>query len=255
MTAIFVFAHQDDEFGIFAVIERLVASAGTVHCIYLTDGAYGNQSADRRNNESLRVLGKIGVPRSNVHFLGQSLGIRDGTLHENLSAAFQALQERMKNYSPVSEVYLPAWEGGHQDHDAVHLVGVAASASLGLLDRTFQFSLYHGYKLIGPLFRVMSPLPANGHAQTEPVPWRKRFAYSLLCFYYPSQWKTWIGLLPFVVFKYLTHGKQHRQPVSPGRLLEPPHPGRPLYERRMFLTGLQFHSAKVRFLEQKTWGR
>jgi LmbE family N-acetylglucosaminyl deacetylase len=248
VTAIFVFAHQDDEFAFLATFERLVRSGATVHCVYLTDGAFGNQSTERRNRESLRVLASLGVVPSNVHFIGQGLRIPDGSLHAYLMPAFKGLQECIERVRPVDEMYLPAWEGGHQDHDAAHLIGVITSIAFGLLNSTFQISLYNGHRLMGPMFRVMSPLPRNGPSQNERVAWRKRLTYSLLCLSYPSQWKTWLGLFPFALFSYLKHGVRHKQPVSLQRLFELPHPGRLLYERRMFLTSKEFNDAKIRFI-------
>jgi len=250
VAAIFVFAHQDDEFGVLAAIDCLVGSGKSVHCAYLTDGAYGKVSATTRNKESLRVLASLGISSSNVHFIGQSLGIRGATLHTHLMPAFRELHKCLMHNSPVDEMHLPAWEGGHEDHDAAHLVGVAASAVLGLLDRTFQFPLYNGYRLIGPIFRVMSPIPENGPFQSEHVGRRKGLAYSLLCLSYPSQWKTWLGLLPFVIFSFLRYGRQCRQPVSLSRLLESPHPGPLLYERRKFLASKEFNDAKIRFINE-----
>jgi LmbE family N-acetylglucosaminyl deacetylase len=250
VTAIFVFAHQDDEFGVLATIERLVRSGAKVHCVYFTDGAYGNQSTERRNMESLRVLASLGIAPSNVYFIGQRLRIPDGSLYAYLMPAFKGLREWIERIGPVDEMYLPAWEGGHQDHDAAHLIGVITSTAFGLLNSTFQFSLYNGHRLIGPIFRVMSPLPDNGPSRSEHIPWRRRLAYSLLCLSYPSQWKTWLGLFPFVLCSYLKHGFQREQPVSLHRLFESPHPGRLLYERRNFLTSKEFNDAKTRFINE-----
>jgi len=248
MTAMFVFAHQDDEFAVLATIERLLRLGAVVRCAYLTDGAFGNQSTSRRNAESLKVLASVGVTASHVHFIGEKLGIRDGTLHANLMPAYNGLLKCIERVGAIDGMYLPAWEGGHQDHDAVHLIGVIASVSLGFQDRTFQFSLYNGYRLFGPLFRVMSPLPENGACMRQRITLPKRFAYARLCLSYPSQWKTWLGLLPFVLFSYFMRGVQQEQFVSVPRLFESPHPGKLLYERRMFLTEEEFDRAKMQFI-------
>ena len=67
-------------------------------------------------------------------------------------------------FGTPDEVYLPAWEGGHQDHDAGHLLGLSLAAP-GL--RLRQFPLYQGAGLPGPFFRVMAPLPGNGPSNLE----------------------------------------------------------------------------------------
>ncbi|MFS2137378.1 hypothetical protein ACCD07_15375, partial [Duganella sp. Dugasp56] len=53
---------------------------------------------------------------------------------------------------------------------------------------------------------------------------------------YPSQWRTWLGLFPFVLWHYLRHGSQQLQPVALTRLDQRPHAGPLYYEQRRFYT-------------------
>ena len=55
----------------------------------------------------------------------------------------RALQE------PVDEVWTLAWEGGHQDHDAAHLVAIAFANRRGA--PVFEVPLYHGHLSRGSL--------------------------------------------------------------------------------------------------------
>ena len=74
-TSIFLFAHQDDEFGIFQKILDELEAGNLVCCAYLTNGALGPDLANRRNRESLTVLLKLGVDVKNIFFAGDILGL------------------------------------------------------------------------------------------------------------------------------------------------------------------------------------
>jgi LmbE family N-acetylglucosaminyl deacetylase len=76
---LFVFAHQDDEFGVYGYIAREVARGAQVQCAYLTDGGWGNQDIGVRNAESLAVLADRGVAPEAVALVGQAASIGDGT--------------------------------------------------------------------------------------------------------------------------------------------------------------------------------
>jgi len=65
-SALFLFAHQDDEFGVFQKIMDEQRQGRHVYCAYLTDGAFAGQSSLRRNRESLTVLTKLGVQEEDI---------------------------------------------------------------------------------------------------------------------------------------------------------------------------------------------
>lgn len=230
--ALFLFAHQDDEFGVFHTIEHCVRQGLRVRCAYLTHGANG--SAARRNAESLAVLTRLGVNPADVHFAGDELGICDATLPRNLAAAGAWLAAWLAQPGKIALIATTAWEGGHHDHDALHFLTTQLSARAGLLPQVRQYALYNGYRCPAPWFRVLSPLAANGAVERERLGWGARLRYLRLCLSYPSQRVTWIGLWPFVLLHYALQGEQTLQAVSPGRLAERPHPGPLYYEQRRF---------------------
>lgn len=234
--ALFLFAHQDDEFGIFQKILDERQKGHRVCCAYLTDGVSNGVSSLRRNRESLSVLIQLGVQKQDVFFVGNELSIPDAGLPEHLEIAASWIREWLTGFSQVSSMYIPAWEGGHHDHDALHAITVTLAEERGLLKYVWQFSLYNGYGCVGPLFRVFVPLPRNGEIEKSSIPWLNRFKFLRYCLSYPSQAKTWIGLFPFVIFHYLVKGKQILQPVSIDRIQQRPHEGRLYYERRGFFT-------------------
>jgi LmbE family N-acetylglucosaminyl deacetylase len=230
--SLFFFAHQDDEFGVFLTLQEAVRTGAVAECFYLTDGACRGVTSDERNAESLDVLADIGIPRGQVHFAGTALGIADGRLAERAAAVSRWIDERLDTCGPGDAIFVPAWEGGHQDHDALHALVVLAAARRGLLPQVWQFALYNKFRVPAPFFRVLNPLPANGVVHAAPIAWKDRIRHVRWCLRYRSQWRSWVGLLPFVVAHYLAGGRQALQPVSLERLAQRPHEGALLYEAR-----------------------
>lgn len=246
-TACFLFAHPDDEFAVTALISDRVRAGIQVSCVYLTDGAFAGQSPIRRRVETLAALARLGVVEGDVYFLGEKESIPDGSLHLHLERALGALSASKAATGVPSELFCPAWEGGHQDHDCVHLIALALDAQMAL-DRVRQFSIYHGAGLRGPFFRVMDPLPENGPTEDRSCTLGERLSQVLFCLNYPSQWKTFMGLLPGVAWHMLTDGRFRVQRLDARRVLSSLHSGPPLYERRGFMTEKDFRAAANSFM-------
>lgn len=227
---VFLFAHQDDEFAVFGHLERLAAEANQVWCIYLTDGSARGASPVRRNAESLQVLASLGLPQEQIHFLGSRAGLRDGALHEDLGGALAALAEILSTLR-IAALYIPAWEGGHHDHDCTHAVGKRVGLLLGVTT-IFQYPLYDGATTWGPWFSVMRPLATNGPIHHFPFTFASAFRYLRWCLTYRSQWRTWVGLLPFYAVRILVNRSMPLQPCVAAGGVDRPHPGPLYYERR-----------------------
>jgi hypothetical protein len=244
---LFVFAHQDDESGCFHEIHRLVNRGDTVWVVYLTSGTFDGSLSRTRNAESIVVLGKIGVPEENILFLGTRTAIPDGRLSKNLELALQSLIDLIKEIGVPNNLYFHAWEGGHQDHDAVHLIGIALAKHLDLLDQCYQFPFYTGVNLPAVFFRMFICLPENGEPVFARISWKQRIKFITLCFFYSSQIKTWLGLFPFFLIHYLFNGTQAFQRISAERIRLPPHAGVLLYERRGMYSYEEFAQDADRF--------
>jgi len=246
---LFVFAHPDDEFACLEQIRRSVAQGHAITCVYLTDGAYGGQAVEPRIEESRRALARQGVAADSLHFLGAAAGIPDGELPSRMRTAYELLCELVSGLERVTACFVTAWEGGHQDHDASHAI-VMAMRRNGRLDAPVQqFSLYNGEGLPGPLFHVMHPLPSNGPTTWLPVSLPHRLLDLRTCMGYPSQWRTWLGLLPFVAFKLLFQGSYALQATSEEALERRPHAGKLLFERRSATTWEQIRQGYLELLE------
>ncbi|HEY6139021.1 MAG TPA: PIG-L family deacetylase [Thermoanaerobaculia bacterium] len=222
MSKLFVFAHQDDEVAIAPRIAREVAAGERVVCAFLTDGG----APAVRDAESRAVLESLGV--RDVIFVG----LPEGRLVEHLEEAFQAIG------GDPDEIITLAWEGGHQDHDAAHLVALALAIARGV--RCIEFPLYHGRRRP---YRVLAPLRIG---ETRRLSMREVWRRAMLCWRYPSQRRTWLGLW---------WGLWKRDEVvceaSAERVLHPPHEGSLLYERRFRFPRERFFAAARPFIEQR----
>lgn len=231
--ALFLFAHQDDEFGVFHQIGRERAAGRDLRCLFITDGGATADPA-LRDAESRRVLTALSVRADEMAFLGRELGIPDGAMDRHVASYIDFLCGFLEAHPEIVVCYVPAWEGGHPDHDVMHAATLVTFARLRPQVPVLQYPLYNGRGLSGPWFRVLSPLPENGPVLGHPLTVGDRLRYLRLCLSYPSQWKTWMGLLPFVGLSYLTRPVQQLQETSIDRVRQRPHEGPLYYERRKF---------------------
>lgn len=238
--SLFYFAHQDDECGVFQLIEDELSSGAQVHCFYYTSGTFSGLPSVERNQESINVLLKLGVLKENIHFIGSKYNISDGKLVEHLEFIYKNASSCFNKFHTFSKLLIPAWEGGHPDHDALHAAVLLAAQRHNLLEKTFQFALYNNYQCSGPMFRVLSPLPDNGKVFKSKISLVNRLRFLRYCLSYKSQRQSWIGLFPFFLLHYLLDGYQSWQSVSIQRIQERQHDGRLYFEYRQFYSKDEF---------------
>ena len=222
--------HPDDEFAILPWLERAVRDGRPVHLVWLTDGALGGADPEGRRDESLLALRSAGIAPATAAFIGVDQRIPDGRLHASMAQAYGAAFATVSGIVGPAEVLLPAWEGGHQDHDAAHALGRALSRALGF--PALQYPVYQGQGLRGPFFRTLTPLRGSTVASSVPVGWASLGRLVRACLHYRSQWRSFMGLLPMVLVRLLYRREMVLCPVDGQAELRPPHEGRLLYERR-----------------------
>lgn len=251
-TILVLLPHPDDEFALFPWLEDAVARGDDLHCVYTSDGATVRASAARREAESLGVLARCGLAPSSVHFVGREVGIADGQVHACLPQLVEALHARFPERDG-STVWVPAWEGGHPDHDATHLAGIALARGYDV--ELEQYPVYRAMGL-GFLFWVIDPLAANGVGRGHRTGIGRRLTYVMRCLQYRSQWRSFVGLLPLYAWRLFTRATPFvLQPVDVARTVGAPHPGAPLYERRDMLTWAMFAQATRRYRANAQEGR
>lgn len=249
-TSLFILAHQDDEFALLPWLRRETANARELHCVYLTDGNANGAAPSVRDAESRRVLETVGISEERIHFLGSTQAIADQQLVHNLDKAL-ALVLGVAGKAALGRIYTLAWEGGHADHDAAHLVALAVARVRGLEDNVWEAPFYTGKGLPWRLFRAMKLLP-NGR-ETERV--KTDLAATLrdlaLCMRYRSQWRSWSGLVWETFLRRVALRESVIQRADAKRVLEPPHSGRLLYERMFGFSYESFARAARPFIERR----
>jgi LmbE family N-acetylglucosaminyl deacetylase len=243
-----VLAHQDDECAVSTRIEWERERGHAVTCVFLTDGAARGVDPALRDAESRRVLLGLGVPESEQIFLGSARRFPDGRLVCHLEPCLEALEEALAGRR-FDRVYCQAYEGGHPDHDASHLIALALARPRGLLGRTWQFPVYNGYRRPWKLFRVQAPLPREALRRGDRcLPASVALRHCLLWTHYRSQRRTWLGLAPEQIVRRGLLRREYLTQVRPQALRERPHRGRLLYEALMGFSYDDFRAAAEPFL-------
>jgi hypothetical protein len=217
---LFLFPHQDDEYFVAPRLERNPARA---RCVFLTTGDYHGVSAKVRNSESVRALGSLGVLEEQLVFAGEQLHVSDNRLAVHLSSVFNWLLAEQS--AGTKNVICPAWEGGHPDHDAACLLGHALAVQCGGLP-VFEVAAYRAHPVVPHFYQVMKSRPGGVAGE--------RFSGRTFTLFrhYPSQWKTWLGLFPPLLFRYLSGGCAGIYPAEPRDFGIRPHEGKLYYEYR-----------------------
>ena len=227
---LFVFAHQDDEVGALSRIAFEVRRGERVWCAYLTDGGKHADPAVR-DAESLRVLRRIGVDPARVGMLRDGDGrIADGALVGSLPRSRAMLLDWLRaNGVTPARMFTLDWEGGHQDHDAAHLITLAAARALGVGD-VFVFAFYNAWRRRPGWVRVCSFVPGAAPEVRRRLSLRECWRAAWTIGAYRSQRRTWFGLGPGFVVKTLARRQERLRRADPQRVLARPHAGPLLYE-------------------------
>ena len=244
---LFVFAHQDDEIAAAPFILEGVRAGAEVYCVYLTDGGALGARPAVRDEESRRALHRLGVSAERVHFIGSTLPIPDSALVDYLDSALAAIDTHVGAVH-FDDIFCLAYEGGHQDHDASHIVALAFAASRGLLQKCFAMPLYRGTG-IRPFYRVFAPLRDDNVIETKVVA-RDALGMLSLFFAYPSQRPSIYGFLPEAAFRLLIVGRARLDRVDRRRVSERPHEGALFYEWRYGFPYERFATAARPFIER-----
>lgn len=246
-TLVVLMAHPDDEFALFPALVDASRRGVAIHLFWLSDGCYGGQDAGIRVEESRRVLDTLGIRTVAAEFLGLALAVPDGRVVEHLHALEAAMRPHLAALPTGALLLCPAWEGGHQDHDAIHLLGRRLARRTGLT--ALQYPLYQGEGLPGPVFRVLAPVRGSTPATRFAPGVAARLRYAAACLGYRSQRASFLGLLPMIVLRTVLGMRdwwllELRADAPPAR----PHPGPLLYERRTAWTWRSFADAAGDFL-------
>lgn len=248
--SVFFLAHYDDEFGIYEDIRIHTKMKIPFHIVYLTNSNLSKTNNRIRENESLSVLKKLGVNRCQISFVGKELSIPDLALKDHLINAYIRCKLLIKKLGNVGKIYTHAYEGGHPDHDALNFLCSKLILTYKNNINGWQFPLYCGPGLIGPLFYLFKPLKRNGKVKKKKIKIINIRLYLKLIFIYKSQFKTFLGLYPYY-FAYMIFMKSSIiQKLNPKKKYLKPHKGKLLYERRKMC---KFENFQLKINEFEIW--
>jgi LmbE family N-acetylglucosaminyl deacetylase len=133
-------AHPDDEVvACAAAIARAKAQGATVAALYLTHGCLDHNTMWRwqRKNYATIVANRLSEGERAAAALGiEPLGWSSRParhLWQNLSQVFAEVEGAIANYKP-DQLWVPAYEGGNPDHDALNAIGYRLKARLSVLE-------------------------------------------------------------------------------------------------------------------------
>lgn len=240
-------AHQDDEYAMSSRIRYEIAEHSNIKVIYLTDGGY-NVDSCTRNNECIRALSELKVKTNDIAFSGNENAIKDTELCYHLIDIYPKVLEYSRKHN-INKILTLSYEGGHPDHDSCYLISLALAKELMIMDSTFQFPIYNSHNMPYQFFRVMKCI-SNRPVISRKLNFAEAFKSAFMFRYYKSQWKSWIGLAPEAIFKYLILRKEVFQPVDFDITRYRPHAGVLYYEKRKWITFENFFSATSQFREK-----
>jgi len=247
-TALFLLGHPDDEIAFAPLIARIKSKEQPVRMVYLTDGGVGRATPAVRSAESTRALASLGVSSSEISFLGSELSVPDGQLFRRLSEVYRALDAPGGAVASWGEIYTLGWEGGNPDHDAAHVLAMALAIARDRIQRAWQVPFYRAADRGPPFFALFAPLPANGPVSSLPLTPRESRLRAGLMRYFPSQWRSFAGLGPAILWHALASPVLRLQPMTLRRLWERPTAGRLLYEQRYAVSFAEFAGFAAAFL-------
>jgi len=226
---LFLLAHPDDELFVYPFLMDNSAQPAVI--VYLTNGSgEGLASHKVRQKEAERSIAAAG--HHHIVWIGIEHSIQADRLGASIAKAYQALLSLIGQRGPPRRILTHAWEGGHPDHDAAHLLGRALARRFNVEDRSLAFPYYRAPSSGLWPFRVMAPLKVNGEIFSRRVSFKEGLAALRGILFHPSQTVSFIGLSPGMIITLILRRKIFWQPLSASSAPSRPVAGKVLYERR-----------------------
>jgi N-acetylglucosamine malate deacetylase 1 len=213
--------HPDDEVVGAAVAARRAIAGGTaVFVLYLTTGVPAGAQlwpwqrpghvarVRRRREEALQAAGLIGLKPAGF------LDWPSRSLKSHLAEAEAAIADAIAAHG-IAALWTPAWEGAHQDHDAVNFLAARFAGGLPVLE--FAAYNYAGGRLRSGEFPEGGEPAGLLELTPEEVSWKRRL---LAC--YASE----RGNLA-----HIRLASESFRPLAGHDYAKSPHPGRLFWER------------------------
>tara|TARA_B100001057_G_C22863269_1_gene955482 strand:+ start:3420 stop:4190 length:771 start_codon:yes stop_codon:yes gene_type:complete len=250
---IFIFSHQDDEFGLFNVIEKFAKKRKNVFIIYLTSGLktknISNKNKNlRRDNESIKTLLRLGINKNNIFFLGKKLNIPVYSLHRNLKNVHDEICKFLNKYKGQHVIFTHSWEGGNEDHDSSFVIVKKILYKNTKVFKAFEFSQYNNYKTKILPFRIQNFIYDKKKIYRNKIKFYDKLKYIKLLFNYVSQSYIWLPIFPFILVRIIMNDYGNLKLINKNLIIKKPHKGILLYEKLREKKYTNFRKYFLRFL-------
>ncbi len=160
---LFIFAHPDDDSLICGSMRLIKERGGDVHAVWLVSGL-SPRGIKVREKEVQSAMDLVGISRKNRYFLRLPV-----CFLLNFSYSKKRLFPLVDSINPA-KIVVPAFEGGHVDHDATNFLGVESAKHLTTRNPNiivYEYPLYNGD---GPVWRWwwnINVFPSGVHGAGE----------------------------------------------------------------------------------------
>ena len=96
-------------------------------------------------------------------------------------------------------------------------------------------------------YKVLDPITENGKIIKYSININDKIRFIFFLFKYLSQKKVWLGLYPSIIIKIIINKYGYLQKINKSRIIKKPHYGKLWYEKRNFISYLNFYN-KSKFL-------
>jgi hypothetical protein len=195
MKTLVLLAHHDDEIFILPYLLNSEIS----HPLFVF---VSTTNQEVRRKESVKCLTCLGYSEDSITSIFEGDEGEDGKLILLMGDVYKRLREIVSKRK-VDTIITHMYEGGHPDHDSLAIISRKLFLQ-GHVPRVLNFPCYNSGGLVDPFFKVMSPPVDN--IETE-IKYKSRLLISLKVLvsvrFYASQWRSFLGLLPGLLFKLL----------------------------------------------------
>lgn len=213
--------HPDDEVvGCAIAIARARAAGAEISGLYLTTGVPARERVwpwrrsgypalvERRREEAKRAAAALGLAPAGF------LDWPSRTLKSHLDEAMAAIS-RVLAARAIDEIWTPAWEGGHQDHDVTNFLAARLAGKLPVRE-------FAEYNLSGGRVQSQTFAQPNGTEATLTLTAEEaRLKAELLAIYRSERMN----------LRYVRLRQESLRPLASYDYRSPPHPGRLFCER------------------------
>lgn len=249
----FILCHQDDEIGLFNVIEAATKKQKNVFIIYLTTGLKTKNQNNKskllqRDKESLKVLLRLGVSKNNIFFLGKKFNIPVYNLYKNLNIVYKEINKVLKKYQGKHIIYSHSWEGGNEDHDACFVIVKKIIYKNSKIIKSFEFAQYNNHKSKIWPFKVQNFIFDKRKIYRTKIRFKDKIRYINYLFNYISQIYLWLPIFSLVVMRILKNDYGNLKMIKKNLTINKPHSGILLYEKLRKKKYVYFKKYFINFL-------